>query len=120
MLDCVVHHTPSQISKNKILMIGYDKTKHNGYNHNTRDGNSVHRLHGLSLMNLNETDVLEEAIKYSAEHQDIVGFTYNKDYHRKATDEQDSKKLFIFFHREIKEERVNSNVNNCILYVKHS
>ena len=119
MLDCVIESYPSQISKNKILMIGYDKTKHDGCDHTTRNGNSKHRLHGLSLMNLNETDVLEKAKQYSSKHPDIAGFTYNKDYHRKAIDNQDSKKLFIFFHIEINGEKV-CNANNCILYIKHA
>lgn len=119
MLDCDIESYPSQISKNKILMVGYYKTRHHGCNHNTHRGNSKHREYGLSLMNLNETEVLEKAKQYSSEHADIAGFTYNKGYHRDARDNQDSKKLFIFFHIEINGENV-FNANNCILYIKHA
>lgn len=118
MLDCDIESYPSQISKNKILIVGYDKIKHHGCNHDTQHGNSKHREYGLSLMNLDETEVLEKAKQYSSEHPDIAGFTYNKGWHRIAIDNQDSKKLFIFFHIEINGGKV-CNANNCILYIKH-
>lgn len=118
MLDCVIESYPSQISKNKILMVGYYKTRHKGCDHTTLNGNSKHRQYGLSLMNLDETEVLEKAKQYSSENTDIAGFTYNKDYHRNARDNKDSKKLFIFFHIEINGGKV-CNANNCILYIKH-
>lgn len=119
MLDCDIESYPLQISKNKILMVGHYKTRHKGGDHTTLNGNSKHREYGLSLMNLNETEVLEKAKQYSSEHADIAGFTYNKVYHRNARDNKDPKKLFIFFHIEINGKKV-CTANNCILYIKHA
>ena len=91
--------------------------RHKGFDHNTREGNSEHRKYGLTLRDLNETEVLKKAEDYMIQHKDIRGFTYNKTYHKNAKDNNDSNKTFIYFHRELQEESINKS-KNCILYIK--
>ena len=93
------------------------KCCHEGFNHNTREGNSEHRKYGFTLRDFNETELVEKATKYMLQHKDILGFTYNKTFHKNAKDKKDPKKHFIYFHRELREEKKEPK-RTCDLYIK--
>jgi hypothetical protein len=90
---------------------------HNGCNHSKWNGNSEYREYGRTLRDFNETELVEKAKKYMLHHKDILGFTYNKTFHKNAKDKQDPKKDFIYFHSELCEEKKEPR-RTCDLYIK--